>query len=67
MSEKIRNAVLDYISNHPDSTSDEAALSLGLEADAADVTACYLMQDGLIYQVGKRQIERGLRPFYRAR
>ena len=67
MSQKIRNAVLDYIRDRPDCTSDDAAATLGLDADGADVTACYLMQDDLIYQTGKRETERGLRPTYRVR
>lgn len=63
----LRSRILDYIAEHPDCTSDDAAVALGLDPDGADVTACYLMQDGLIYQTGKRETERGLRPTYRVK
>lgn len=62
--EMLKDRILAYLADHPESTTHEIAAGLGLDFGDVQTTVCFLLVDDRIEQPGRRETDHGLRPIY---
>jgi len=66
MDGNLKTAILGYLAEHPDLTTAEIARGIGADEWDVQHAVCYMVNDGILRQVGKRELENGrTRPIYR--
>lgn len=66
MDGNLKTAILGYLAEHQDSTTDEIAAGIGADAWDVQHAVCFMVNDKVLRQVGKRELENGkTRPVYR--
>lgn len=62
----LRERIAAWLAEHPDSTTDEIAAGIGADMWDVQHTVCFMVNDNIVQQVGKRELEGGrMRPVYR--